>query len=650
MLAEFSDRPLADTYWEGHDLAVVIADPFMGGGTSVFEALRLGAGVVGCDINPMAYWLVRQAVEPIDVEQFRTAGEVIWNRLLDRIGDLYKTACTECGHAASVKYFLWVKTCACPTCGEDVRLFPGYLVAEPVRHPHPVYHCPWCDELRELPDWKRKVCPVCVRSLEVGNVKRGVASCLRCDTQFKFSEHLDTPPRHQLFGIEYQCSLCYPAIKGRQFKSPSESDHANVQNAASRLRDSDSALAIPTDEVPKGDETNRLLRWGYHHYRDLFGDRQLLGLGILLEEIQRVTDVRIRHALATVFSDFLRYQNLLCRYDTYALKCQDIFSVHGFPVGLVACENNLPGIRCVGSGSFIHFVEKYARAKLYAQRPYETQIGGVRKTLIYTEGESIEATLMDIEPDASGRAAWLNCAPSQNVPLMPDSLDGVFTDPPYFANVQYAELMDFCYVWLRKLVNGDAIAFASRSTRTQDELTGNETLGRGLGEFAAGLSEIFCRMASALKPGAPLCFTYHHNSPAAYAPLVVAILDAGLTTTGVLPAPAEMTASLHIAGTKSSIVDSVFVCRDAKWVRSRREGWADERTRDERVSADALGIADGGYRCTPGDLACLTAGHIAADAVRALERSWNLDLPAEVRLKVVTEFMEQMSDGTVGDQ
>ena len=29
----------------------------------------------------------------------------------------------------------------------------------------------------------------------------------------------------------------------------------------------------------------------------------------------------------------------------------------------------------------------------------------------------------------------------------PASLDAVFTDPPYFGNVQYGELMDFCYVW-----------------------------------------------------------------------------------------------------------------------------------------------------------------------------------------------------------
>ncbi|MCL5780738.1 MAG: hypothetical protein M1119_07520 [Firmicutes bacterium] len=45
----------------------------------------------------------------------------------------------------------------------------------------------------------------------------------------------------------------------------------------------------------------------------------------------------------------------------------------------------------------------------------------------------------------------LHCCSSTFSDLPPGSLDAVLTDPPYYANVQYAELMDFCYVWLRRL-------------------------------------------------------------------------------------------------------------------------------------------------------------------------------------------------------
>lgn len=68
-------------------------------------------------------------------------------------------------------------------------------------------------------------------------------------------------------------------------------------------------------------------------------------------------------------------------------------------------------------------------------------------------------------------------------------------------------------------------------------------------------------MAMALKPGAALVFTYHHNDLASYYPLAVAIFDAGMTCSTSLPCPAEMGDSIHINGTGSSIIDTVFVCR-----------------------------------------------------------------------------------------
>jgi adenine-specific DNA methylase len=38
-----------------HDLSdKIIFDPFMGGGTTLIEANRMGAKVIGCDINPVA--------------------------------------------------------------------------------------------------------------------------------------------------------------------------------------------------------------------------------------------------------------------------------------------------------------------------------------------------------------------------------------------------------------------------------------------------------------------------------------------------------------------------------------------------------------------------------------------------------------------
>jgi adenine-specific DNA methylase len=72
LLSEFSEGSLRDNFYKAHELnGIKIADPFMGGGTPLIEANRLGCDIVGYDINPMAYWIVRQEIEHLDLEAAR---------------------------------------------------------------------------------------------------------------------------------------------------------------------------------------------------------------------------------------------------------------------------------------------------------------------------------------------------------------------------------------------------------------------------------------------------------------------------------------------------------------------------------------------------------------------------------------------------
>src|SRR5262249_30299929 len=196
----------------------------------------------------------------------------------------------------------------------------------------------------------------------------------------------------------------------------------------------------------------------------------------------------------------------------------------------------------------------------YCDQPFEVIHHGKQKIQVPIPGEWIG----DWRNGTGGpeqRKVTLHCGSATLAPMAPASLDAVLTDPPYFGNVQYAELMDFCYVWLRKLVGAGRKEFRTPSTRNESELTGNETMQRGLAHFTEGLAATFRKMASALKAGSPFAFTYHHNQSDAYFPIAVALLDAGLTCSAAIPCPAEMGGSVHISGTGSSIVDTVFVCR-----------------------------------------------------------------------------------------
>jgi len=644
ILSEFAAAPLRDRYFTATVLkGVRIADPFMGGGTPLLEANRLGCDVVGYDINPMAYWIVNQEIGHLNLKTYREMAVTLTQWLEGKVGRFYQTRCLECGALdASAKYFLWVKTHACQQCGMRFDLFPGYLLSENRRHPQNVFVCPDCGELTEVSDRKNPgKCHSCSARLVLsGPAKRNHCKCPHCGTSNGYPNPKAGPPMHRMYAIEYHCRRCKVRHEGRFFKKPDKEDLSKLAEVETLWGKVKPAF-VPNDQIPSGDETDRLHRWGYLKYREMFNPRQLLGLEMSCCWIGKVADTRIRNALATNLSDLLRYQNMLCRYDTMALKSLDIFSVHGFPVGLVQCESNFLGIAggsegvVIGSGGWANIIEKYVRAKNYCTEPFEVAFREGREVRVFIPGEWI-GDQRNGEGPPETRSVTLHCESATKACVPPASLDAVFTDPPYFGNVQYAELMDFCYVWLRRLVGDIGAAFTFPSTRNADELTGNVTMDRGLGHFTQGLSEVFSRMAEALKPGSPLVFTYHHNTLEAYYPVAVAILDAKLTCSASLPCPAEMGASIHINGTGSSVLDTVFVCRSrgkapARWIVKTPEGFAN------LVRGDIEQLRAGEVTPTRGDLRCLIFGHLVRMAIWELRKSWGRDKPVEHRLGAVEE-------------
>src|SRR5271157_2067938 len=648
LLSEFNSGKQREVFYQSHNLAGKrIADPFMGGGTPLLEANRLGCHVLGYDINPMAHWIVREEIENIDLTEYRKAAEGVLAELEARIGHLYRTQCLLCGStAAPVKYFLWVKIQACTQCGQEVDLFPGYLLAEDRRHPKNVFVCAACGELSECSDRHAPGrCKSCGAPLSLaGPAKRGSCNCHNCANKVTYPHSEVGPPRHRMFAIEYCCFKCKSKHLGRFFKKSDENDYAKFAEAEAAKQRID-PIFVPTEIIPNGDETDRLHRWGYRHYSEMFNPRQLVGLELICGLISAQRSERIRRALATNLSDLLRYQNMLCRYDTMALKSLDIFSVHGFPVGLVECESNLLGIvdkakgTNVGSGGWSNIVEKYVRAKAYCDHPFEMRHFRGAKVTVPIHGEWIGSSKNGTSATDS-RVIDLRCGDAAAADLSPGSLDAVFTDPPYFGNVQYAELMDFCYVWLRRIKNEHGF-FGEVSTRNTGELTGNINMSRGLEHFAEGLSAVFQKMAAALKPGAPLVFTYHHNKMDAYYPIAAAILDGGLTCSASLPCPGEMGASIHINGTESSIIDTVFVCRSTGV--TQRHLLADDPDSVARlVNEDVQKLRDGGVNIGVGDIKCMTRGHLIRLAIWRLHRNWDRSIPTAAKLSAISKQIEKM--------
>jgi 16S rRNA G966 N2-methylase RsmD len=645
LLSEFGEGPVGANFYHSHDFSDKhVFDPFMGGGTTVIEANRLGCAVSAMDINPMAWWIVRQEIQDLDLVAYQKAANELRAHLRREVGESFKTRCPRSGLQADVKYFLWVKTIECPSCGQYHDLFPNHLIAQDVRHTANVFTCGHCGELYESDDRNpNEPCPSCERHQPTNHrASRGKTKCLHCDKPISYPNGANLG--HRLFAMEYYLPEALPKgqRKGRLFKAPDAKDLATVAAIEERAK-LENWLYVPDDAIPEGDETERLHRWGYQHYRELFNPRQLLGLELSCRWIANVKDTTIREALATNLSDLLRYQNMLCRYDIMALKSLDIFSVHGFPVGLIHCESNILGIEGprglpVGSGGWLNITEKFRKAKAYCVRPFEIRHTGKTKQEVAIEGEWIGTYRNGTHPPET-REVNLRCGDSSE---MNGSVtyQAIFTDPPYFGNVQYAELMDFCYVWLRKLVGEDRPEFACPSTRNAAELTGNVNMGRDLIHFTEGLAKTFLRAAQRLELGCPLAFTYHHNKLEAYIPLAVAILDAGLTCSASLPCPAEMGASIHINGTGSSIIDTVFVSRKTgtvprKWLAESPLAVA------ELVQNEVDQLADAGLKATQGDIRCIIHGHLTRLAIWSLRRQWNASLDCTEKMNAVREWMIQ---------
>ena len=646
-LSEFGEAPLSDLYFTGNDFpGRKVADPFMGGGTPLFEANRVGCDVIGFDINPMAAWIVREEIQHLDLAAYQIKAKHVLEALRRDVERLYLTDCPHYGDTnVPVKYFLWVKVIDCRACGKRVDLFPGYLVAQDSRHPKNVLVCQECGDLNEVANRSAPgACHSCDAELHTeGPARRGRCVCPHCAHDNDYPRPREGPMRHRLFAIEYYNPHRKANHKGRFFKKPDAKDLALVAESE-RLWNEAEARFVPDQQVLSGDETDRLHRWGYTRYREMFNARQLIGLELTCRLISEIEDERVRRALATNLSDLLRYQNLLCRYDTWALKSLDIFSVHGFPVGLVQCESNLLGIvngngTNVGSGGWTNIIDKYAKAKRYCETPFEVQRRGSRNIQIPVKGEWIGETL----DGNRRRIVAIHCADASTVELAPNSLDAVFTDPPYFGNVQYGELMDFCYVWLRRLAGNKSEGFWRPSTRTEEELTGNVTKSRGLAHFTEGLSRVYRHMAEALKPGAPLAFTYHHNRLDAYYAVGVAILDAGLTCSAALPCPAEMGGSIHIHGTASSIIDTVFVCRDTG--QTRREWlFASGHELAPIVASDLSQLTEAGRKPTVGDTRCIVFGHLTRMAIWNLRKEWDPEQPVDKKLERFADAVSGLAD------
>src|SRR6266487_2108850 len=80
----------------------VVLDPFMGSGVTVVEAARLGRKAIGNDLNPVACFITRMTLLPVDLAKFESAFYRVEAAVRERIDSYYKVICSNsnCGKDA----------------------------------------------------------------------------------------------------------------------------------------------------------------------------------------------------------------------------------------------------------------------------------------------------------------------------------------------------------------------------------------------------------------------------------------------------------------------------------------------------------------------------------------------------------------------
>src|SRR5882672_3954692 len=120
----------------------VIFDPFMGSGTTIGEAIKLGFRAIGQDINPVSHFLVKNALAAHSRSKIMQEFEAMEADTAPSLRRFYQT---RIGSGlfpdeliAEVLYYFWVKVLACPGCGKHVDLFSRYIFSQhayPKRQP-----------------------------------------------------------------------------------------------------------------------------------------------------------------------------------------------------------------------------------------------------------------------------------------------------------------------------------------------------------------------------------------------------------------------------------------------------------------------------------------------------------------------------------
>lgn len=123
---------------------------------------------------------------------------------------------------------------------------------------------------------------------------------------------------------------------------------------------------------------------------------------------------------------------------------------------------------------------------------------------------------------AGFEGAMCNTASSTDLSNIPEnSIDYIFTDPPFGANINYSELSFIWEAWLKVI------------TATKNEAIMNDAQGKGLLEYQQLMTDCFCELFRILKPNRWMTVEFHNSKNAVWNSIQEGLQRAGFVIADV---------------------------------------------------------------------------------------------------------------------
>jgi adenine-specific DNA methylase len=578
--------------------APLVVDPFAGGGSIPFEAMRYGCETIANELNPVACAILQGTlVLPSQFGPSFAATIEIWGRRWsERIRKRLESYFPLAEPNERLAYIL-AHTVPCPTTGLPTPLAPDFWLARGAGGKDVAVRL----EVNYPAGTVRSIVVEGDAAAEFGRrstYKGGAAESIWTGETFPGTYIRQQAEAKSLGYMLLAISSTRPGVRGRKFRAPAPDDLAAIEAAEDEVNRCMSSWQVADlvpdefiDAVSNYDRGHRM--YGIERWSDFFTPRQLLSNVTALEELKKLTheaalELGDRAAaaltlyLAFALDKMVDYNSRQASWDATRMKIRSTFDKHNFAFKWSFAEFDAAHALCQWAVDNAVANHRKICALL------------VRQDTIFSPGSFPLARIL------RGSASQL-AVPNA-------SADTVVTDPPYYDNVMYAECSDYFYVWLKRsladtwpdltdliLTNKVDEAVANPALfKDITTATGRNAKKQGSGKTAAELADeryeelltqAFKESYRVLKQDGALTVMFTHKRVDAWDTLGAALLDAGFSINASWPVHTESEHSLHQAKKNAASSTILLACR--KRGSSESAYWTDIRRDVEQAAEEA---------------------------------------------------------------